>query len=40
MRAGDELGIGGFLAVRDEAKGLRVGSASRPWACAACRRAS
>ena len=27
--AGSELGIGGFLAVRDEAKGLRVGAARK-----------
>ena len=38
---GEELGIGGFLAVRDEAKGpARRASASRPWACAACRKAN
>ena len=38
---GDELGIGGFLAVRDEAKGpARRASANRPWACAACRKAN
>ena len=38
---GEELGIGGFLAVRDEAQGpARRPGASRPWACAACRRAN
>ena len=41
---GEELGIGGFLAVRKKTKKQRKAcaspSASRPWACAACRRAS
>ena len=37
---GEELGIGGFLAVRDESQRACASSgASRPWACAACRRA-
>ena len=40
---GDEFGIGGFLAVREEGNGMRASrspSASAPWACAACRKAS
>ena len=38
---GQELGIGGFLAVRDKKrKACAWRGASRPWACAACRKAN
>ena len=32
---GEEEGIGGFIAIRDETKGLRSARASRRWGCAA-----